>query len=225
MSDRDQLPSTTKDGSALLLGSGRQLELVDLDEIGLPPEAYESEEARGRWTGERLFSQRPMVYRACAKLLARGDMGYREIADLLEISTNTVCGVAYREGITIETIRERLGRKFMDLATLSVETALELLNDPVRRRTLSAKDLGILAGIATERGQLLLGGATQRIDHGDMTPPDHAAYLDAIKNVTPTGSPAGNPAPNAAIDIESMPTLPPPSTPSENAQERLGTES
>lgn len=221
MSEHDKLPTTTKEGQPLLLGSGRQLELVDLDEIGLPPAAYASDEARGRWTGERLFSQRPMVYRACAKLLAAGQMGYREIADLLEISTNTVCGVAFREGITIETIRERLGRKFMDVATLSVEAALELLSDPQRRRLLSAKDLGILAGIATERGQLLLGGATQRIDHGDMSPPDHSAYFEAIKNVTPTGSAAGNPAPNEAIDVGSRATLPPASSPSESAQEPL----
>ena len=170
-------------GDSLLLGSGRQLALLETDDFGLPPAAYTREEDRGRWTGDRLFLANPQVYGAIARLLARG-MTYREIADILQVSVNTVCGVVYREQIPIETLRERIGRLGLDVAQLSLESIRELLADPEARRKISAKDLAIIHGIAATNAQLFTGGPTARIEAQQPVQLTHDAYLDAIKNVT-----------------------------------------
>lgn len=204
MNEAAKVPS----GESLLLGSGAQLDLVATDDFGLPPAAYTRLEDRGRWTGDRLFFANPQVYGAIAKLLARG-MPYREIADILQVSVNTVCGVAYREAIPIETLRDRIGRLGLDVAQLTLETIRDLLADPVSRLKISAKDLAIIHGIATTNAQLLLGGATARIDMSPPAVPDHEAYLQFLKNVTPlpTGLGGGNLGPKerpAAIEAGSV---------------------
>lgn len=196
--------------SSLILGNGEQLDLLpgeELDLAGLPPAAYADAEARGRFTGERLFLSNPKLYRAIAKLLARGET-YREIADICQVSTQTVTGVAYREGVPVETLRERLGRIGLDVARLSLEAMLELLSDPETRKKVGPKDLAVIFGIATSNSQLLLGGATARVETRDVSEPGHEDYLCMIAeaqaaarrgeiNVTPapTGLDAGNPSP------------------------------
>jgi len=203
---------------SMLLGNGTQLQLVDVDEAGLPAKAYEDFEARGRFTGERLFFRNPQLYSAIAKLLARG-LTYREIADVAGVSVNTVCGVAFREGVPIETLRQRIGRLGLDVAHLTMECIRELLADPDWRRTASAKDLAIIHGIAFTNAQLALGGATARIETTDTTPPGHDDYLAYLRNVTPapTGLAAGNPgqkeppsgAPGGpALDVPAEPEKP-----------------
>lgn len=206
--------SPVRAGESLVLGSGRQLDLIDADECGLPASAYARSEDRGRWTGDRLFFAHPQMYRAITKLLARGEP-YRAIAELLEVSVNTVCGVAYREGIPIETLRERIGRLGLDVATLSLEAIRDLLSDPIYRMKITAKDLAIINGIATTNAQLLLGGATARIDTTTASVPDHEAYLAFLKTVTPlpTGLGAGNPGPKeGAAGTPTGPALDVPST-------------
>lgn len=192
--------------TSLILGNGEQLDLIPgeaLDDAGLPPSAFADAEARGRFTGERLFLSNPKLYQAIAKLLARGET-YREIADICQVSTQTVTGVAFREAIPVETLRERLGRVGLDVARLSIEAMLELLSDPSARAKLSLKDLAVAHGIAFQNSQLALGGATHRIETRDITEPGHDDYLrmlaDAQRrateiNVTPSpmGLNAGNP--------------------------------
>lgn len=190
--------SVVRAGETLLTGRGAQLSLLgEVDEAGLPAAAYTRIEERGRFTGERLFSSNPKLYGAIAKLLARGQMGYREIADVCEVSVNTVCGVAFREGLPIETIRERLGRVGLDVARLTLEAMLELLSDPESRKKIPAKDLAVMHGIAVSNAQLLLGGATARIESSQPASPGHADYLAFLRNVTPTGLSAGNPGANS----------------------------
>jgi hypothetical protein len=142
---------------------------------------------------------------------------------------NTVCGVAFRESIPVETLRERIGRIGLDVAALSLESIRELLGDPEARTKISAKDLAIIHGIATTNAQLLLGGATARIESPVITTPSHSAYLDFIRNVTPaTGSeaataatkegpaaiPAGADAPGLVVELPAQEApSPTPTTP------------
>jgi len=202
--------STVRAGTSLILGNGEQLPLIDVDEAGLPAGAYASLEQRGRFTGERLFSGNPQLYHAVAKLLGRGQMSYREIAEVCQISVNTVCGIAYRESLPIETIRERLSRIGFDVTRLSLEALRDLLADPERRKQVSAKDLAIISGIGTQNSQLMSGGATARFNDEQVSPPSHDDYLKAIRNVTPTGSGPGTPAakesaPAQVIDLPAEP--------------------
>lgn len=168
---------------SLVLGNGEQLALLEVDDTGLPPEAYAMAEEAGRFTGDRIFSTNPRLYRAIVALLGRS-VPYREISEICGVSVNTVCGVCQREGIPIETIRERIGRLAMDVAALTVEAMRDILADPEQRRRLTLKDLAIAHGIATQNGQLLLGGATARMETAEATP-THKEYLDIIATVTP----------------------------------------
>lgn len=198
---------------SLILGNGTQLQLIgDLEELGLPPEAYAEREAAGRFTGERLFFTNPKLYRAIVALISRG-LPYREIADICQISVNTACGVAAREGIPVETLRERIGRLGLDVASLTIEAIRDLLSDPEARAKMGIKDLAIAHGIAVSNAQLLLGAATARVEVGAQSAPGHDDYLRMLadaqreatakreRNVTPlpaedaqpTGLPAGNP--------------------------------
>jgi hypothetical protein len=211
--------SQVRSGETLTLGNGRQLELTgELDDAGLPPSAYARMEESGRYTGERIFSGNPRLYHAIVKLLGRA-LPYREIADICSVSINTVCGIAFREQIPIETIRERIGRTGLDVAQLSLEAMKDMLTDPVIRSTLSLKELSVAFGIATTNAQLLLGGATARVENTQAAVPDHEAYLAFLKNVTPvlTGLRAENPQPNASgaratvpavVDVQTTPEKP-----------------
>lgn len=192
--------SAVRAGDALLLGNGAQLQLLEPDDLGLPPEAYASTEARGRFTGERLFFSNPQLYSSIVKMLAR-DMPYREVEDILGVSVNTVCGVAWREKTSIETVRNSLGRVGLDVSRLSLEEIRSRLADPEERKKISAKDLAVIHGIATTNAQLMLGGATARIETPVVTPPTHDAYAEFIKNVTPisTGSVGGTPRLKEAV--------------------------
>lgn len=198
--------------TSLTLGSGRQLHLLEPDAVGLPESAYSDFEARGRFTGERLFLRNPQLYGAIVKLLARA-IPYREIADICEVSVNTVCGVCMREGVPIETLRERIGKLGMDVAALTIEAVRDLLADPDARRRFSIKDLMIAHGIASQNAQLFLGGATVRIGmEGPPPTPGHEDYLRFMervtKNVTPTGSGGETPAQRALTDSAPVIDLP-----------------
>lgn len=205
-------------GESLMLGNGHQLDLLEVDDAGLPAAAYELGEAAGRFTGERIFSGNPKLYHAIVRLLARA-VPYREISDICSVSINTVCAVAQREGVPIETLRERIGRLGLDVAALTIEAIRDLLADPEMRGRHSMRDLSIAHGIAVQNAQLLLGGATGRIEHADATPaPGHDDYLAYIQNVTRTGSSAENPAQKARlaapIEVTATPPAETPQTPS-----------
>lgn len=216
------------DDGSLILGNGEQLDLIrgeELDAAGLPPSAYADEEARGRFTGERLFSTNPKLYNAIAKLIARGE-SYRETADICAVSLNTVLGVARREAIPIESLRERMGKVGLDVARLSLEAMLELLTDPVTRAKLTLKDLAVAHGIANSNAQLALGGATARIEVTNVSAPGHADYERFLAearaemsrrevNVTGTGfaadaprakegDPAALPAPASGLEVADL---------------------
>lgn len=182
---------------SFLLGDGRQLTLLaDVDADGLPAEAYELSESVGRFTGERIFSANPQLYRVIAALLGRS-MPYREISEVCCVSVNTVCAVSLREKIPIETIRERVARMGLDVSFMSIEAIRDLLADPVARSKLGLKELAIAFGIATQNAQLLSGGATARLETVEASP-GHEEYQRLIRNVTGTGLSGETPPPKEA---------------------------
>lgn len=135
-------------------------------------DALASAEARGEFTGERLFSQRPDIYRAVVELLGQG-VGVRQISRTLRVSHNTIAAVRHREGATVDTLKEQT------IATLArfVGAASERLLEEVQ--TIKLESLPVALGIAAEKLLLLSGQATQRIAHVDEAPqvPAFAAWL------------------------------------------------
>ncbi len=139
-------------------------------------DALASAEARGEFTGERLFSQRPDIYRAVVELLGQG-VGVRQIARTLRVSHNTIAAVRHREGQTVDTLKEQT------IATLArfVGAASERLLEEVQ--SIKLESLPVALGIAAEKLLLLSGQATQRIAHVDEAPqvPAFAAWLQEKK--------------------------------------------
>jgi hypothetical protein len=169
-------------GESLLLGNGQQLALLEVDAEGLPAAAYALGERAGQFTGERIFSTNPKLYRVIVALLARS-VPYREISEICGVSVNTVCAVSQREGVPVETIRERVGRIGLDVAYLTMEAIRDLMADPEWRRAASARDLAIIHGIAFQNAQLALGGVTSRIETVEANP-GHDDYLKFLRTVT-----------------------------------------
>lgn len=116
----------------------------------------------GEYSGDRLFSQRPEVYRAVVSMLAEG-IGTTTIAKACQVSPNTIYAVRAREGVTIESERKELLKNLRQAAKLSVEKTLDLL--PSLK---SAKDAAITAAVMIDKLQLLSGEATSRIERVEV---------------------------------------------------------
>lgn len=187
----------TQARESFLLGNGKQLDfLPDADPSEIPAEAYAAQESRGIFTGERLFQQNPRLYKGIVKLLG-GGIPFWTIAETLSVSVNTVRAVREREGVTIDTEKNRIGGIALDVARLGFEELKRRLSDLDELAKLSAKDIAIMTGIATQNAQLLLGGPTARIEtieHGAPGHEDYLRYIAELKNVTATGLAAETPA-------------------------------
>jgi hypothetical protein len=135
-------------------------------------DALASAEARGEFTGERLFSQRPDIYRAVVELLGQG-VGVRQIARTLRVSHNTIAAVRHREGATVDTLKEATIQTLARFVGAASERLLEEV------QTIKLESLPVALGIAAEKLLLLSGQATQRIAHVDEAPqvPAFAAWL------------------------------------------------
>ena len=143
-------------------------------------------EPEGEFTGDRLFAQKPQIYRGVVALLARG-WGSQKIADTLCVSKNTVKAVRRREGATIDLVKTRLADESFDLATDAFEASKliveEIMSNPLRRRELTMRDaqsLAVIGGIGVQNGQLLSGQPTQRVEVHEVQTPEHDdfnAYL------------------------------------------------
>jgi hypothetical protein len=123
---------------------------------------YEKLEAAGEFTGERLLERRPDAYRAVIRMAAEG-LSISATARALGVSRNTVAAVREREGICIEQEKKELLRDVRRAARLSVERAIELIPS-----LNNAKDAAIVAAVMVDKGQLLSGEATSRIERVEV---------------------------------------------------------
>ncbi len=144
---------------------------------GLPAPSFFSElEVKGDFTGERLFHQRPDVYKAVVVLLAQ-KMGVIRIGKLLSVSPNTVMAVRDREGITIDAVKLRLADVAHNGALLASEAIVEALNNIAPNAqhlgVKELKDLAVVYGILVQNGQLLAGQPTARVEMGELQKPQH----------------------------------------------------
>ncbi len=122
--------------------------------------ADEQEDSRiGVSTGERLHAQHPDVYQRVVHLLGQG-AGVREIKRQLGVHHRTIQAVAIREGQTIDTMRRELGARALGVASL----AIEALEERIISGGVKPAELSMAAGILIDKGQLLTGGATGRVE-------------------------------------------------------------
>jgi hypothetical protein len=131
-------------------------------------------EATGEFSGERLLTRRPEVYRAICRMSAEG-LSMSAMARALGVSRNTVAAVQEREGISIEQQKKELLRTVRTAARLSVERVVELVPSIT-----NAKDAAIVAAVMVDKLQLLSGEATARVERVEVSQDKLAEMLASL---------------------------------------------
>jgi len=114
-------------------------------------------------TGDRLFRDRPDIYKALVKLLAEPGVSIRTMCRELHVSDHTIRSVAAREQIPIATVKKEVLSNVTHGLRLASERVIEMMPEA------SARDALVGVGILGEKMELLGGGVTARIDIGPRT--------------------------------------------------------
>ncbi len=110
------------------------------------------------YTGDRLFRDRPHIYRRVVELLAEPGISVRYICRELHVTDGTVAAVSAREGIPMAAHKKVILRNI----THGLRMASERLIEEIPRGSL--RDTTIAVGVLSEKMQLLSGEATARIE-------------------------------------------------------------
>lgn len=170
------------DKDSLIQGAKRQMDLIPSSAM---PEAIfkDGEQALvGEFTGERLFVQDPEKYQFIVSLLAER-VGILRIAKLLKVSPGTVTAVRDRESVSIGIEKEGLARLCHQGAVLALEGVIEDLSDPARRKKVSTRDKAVTGAVLIDKGQLLSGEATMRMEVVEITAPEHEVFNNYLKSL------------------------------------------
>lgn len=143
---------------------------------------------QGHYTAERLFAERPEIYREVVRLSAE-DVSIRQIKRLCKVHHRTIEAVRRREGETIDTLKREIGGRCFSVGRMLIES----IEEDVMAGRLKPEHKAVTFGIIAEKGQLLTGGATSRVERLEVPERDEfAAYLDnlPVAEVTEMGLPA-----------------------------------
>jgi len=167
---------------------------------------------QGQYSGERLHAERPEIYAEVVNMLGQG-CSIRSIKRRCKVHHRTIEAVRIREGETIDTLRKRMGRSCFALANV----VLESLEEDVTAEILKPEAKAFAAGMLLDKGQLLSGGVTERVER--VQAPDTDAvrdYLDSLPlaDVREMGSETGEEMTVAPLPAAAPAALPePPATP------------
>lgn len=156
--------------SAEITDAGMELLRVDLDAKA------------GRCTGARLEARRE-IRDGILAALAEGAVGTRRIAAMFGVSREAVRALRARaiQAGELDQIKQRLGRSFLALAEAASDRMLDEIDEMPRA------SLPIVGGVATDKGQLLTGGVTARVERLDGVTADSInALIDALPVVCAT---------------------------------------
>jgi hypothetical protein len=145
---------------------------------------FADSEHKGIFTAERIFANDPDRYRMIVSLLSEG-LSLRQIAVLTKTSINTVMSVRAREPAILEAEKQLVGRRMRGAVRLIVDKVLEQLESGALEIT-NVRDLQSIlvgAGILTDKSELLLGGATARVERRDV---DRVADLESLWEQLPS---------------------------------------
>jgi hypothetical protein len=159
----------------------------------LPADFFSSHEICGEFTAERLYKQRPEIYRVVVTLLAER-MGLIKIGAICNVSAHTVAAVRDREGISVAIEKERIAETCARGASMAFEAVVEDLACEHKRAKIPALQKAMIGGIMTEKALLLRGEATMIIEVQEIAEPDHNAFQRYIDGLQSTGCGGGNPA-------------------------------
>jgi hypothetical protein len=154
--------------------------------VDLPAAVYASGERDRRYTGRRLFAERPEVYRAIVVRLAAGD-GILRIAGDLDVHPATVIGVRDREGVAVAIEKRGLAGLTRVAARMATEAVADAVWDVVEGRRESEerftpremRELAITAGILLQRSHEMGDGGEEVSIGGGGSGPGRVEALSA----------------------------------------------
>jgi predicted Zn-ribbon and HTH transcriptional regulator len=123
------------------------------------PLQHDQPKPKGRYTGERLLRERPLVYNRVVRLLAepREHVSIREICRQCHVTDDTVKAVEKREEISIAARKELLMVQAARIAKLAYDRVEDQIdNAPLPQAV-------VTAGVFTDKFQLLSGDAAARL--------------------------------------------------------------
>src|SRR6266536_4646629 len=161
-------------GSSLILKEQAELAAAPFlfSEDDLP--RIDKEKPKFHCTGERLFRDRPDVYKAVVKLLAEPGVSVRTICRNLHVSDHTIRSVAAREGIALAAVKKEVLANITHGIRLASERVIELMPEA------SARDALLGVGILGDKMALLSGEPTVRVEIGRF---DLGAELRKLEEV------------------------------------------
>jgi hypothetical protein len=110
------------------------------------------------YTGERLFKERPRLYRLIASMLAEGVLSQRAIERATKVDHRTIASVERREAESVPATKRKLTTGFGQLARMTLERLQEAVPD------MNHAQLAVTAGIATDKFTGLIGDPNQRLE-------------------------------------------------------------
>lgn len=138
----------------------------------------DADRATGRFTCEQL-EKNEAKRQAVVAALAEGH-SMRAIHRAFGISVNTVLAANRKYGEEIETRKQSVGRAAFDVAQLAIERMRDEMD------TMPKASLPIIAGVMIDKGQLLTGAPTARVEHTSAeTPQTFNDWLASLTDVTP----------------------------------------
>jgi len=163
--------------SQTLAPDAEQLSLsAEITDAGMELLQVDADARAGRCTGARLAARSEMRDGILAAL-AEGAVGTRRIAAMFGVSREAVRALRARAVQTgdLDQIKQRLGRSFLALAEAASDRMLDEIDEMPRA------SLPIVGGVATDKGQLLTGGVTARVERLDgLTAESVNALIDAL---------------------------------------------
>ena len=125
----------------------------------------------GASTGERLYRDRPELYRIVVQLLGQGN-GIREIMRITGLHNKTITAVREREGTSIDTLKKVHASGHSMVVELGIELAEEAFTQgtihgvPVK---LKLGDIAMATKLHFDMKQILSGGVTARVERVEQS--------------------------------------------------------
>lgn len=154
------------------------------DDPALEKQLEASDKARGFFTGDLVEKNDPVKYKAIVDALQDGTASQRQIARWCQCSRNTVRVVFERIAQSnVEPLRRKLAADNFSVASLTNDRMKEMLLDDDQAKKIPFQQLAVAQAVAIDKGQLLTGEATQRIEHvqGPSREDFERQYEDSLK--------------------------------------------
>ena len=122
------------------------------------------DENAGQYTASRLRKSDPSKFSAVRAMLG-ANVPMVDIASILGLHFYTVSAIAEQEADYIAQAKDKLAKKAFTISTVALERVAEAMPNVRLSKPEDIYKIALTAANLAEKGTLLSGGATQRIEH------------------------------------------------------------